>query len=295
MRFAAEKRSCDEVEAGALWRIAKDASVEEINGEKMKLRAREGTDFSGFWNADEGAAKAKSVGENCDSERDSQSEQDGARQGGEKRIVAVSPESLADAQEPDRRQQIDGELADACELAEERSNRKAGGEKRDEEKRDQKADVERDSPEERVRQQGHEQTDHGKDSEEAECAGEDDGSSVASRELQEHSQRDLRTDDGYGEEDETGGVHVESERGGEQENGGQIAEKNSAQRNGQRNDVGVIAAVEEESIPAPNGGGAGDDHGKDDEEIFIGHGGDERVEDAVAAHPANERTVFFKE
>src|SRR5580698_7070688 len=121
----------------------------------MKLRAREGADFRSLWNADEGAAKAESVGQDGHNERDPEGQDRGASHRCEERIVAVPPESLAYAQEPDRRQQVDGELADARQLAEERSNRKAGGEKREKKKRDQEADVERDSTEERVRQERH--------------------------------------------------------------------------------------------------------------------------------------------
>ena len=71
MRFAAQQRSCDEVETGALGRVAKNGAVEEIDWEQMKLRAWEGPHFRGFWNANEGAAKAESVRQNSDSERDS--------------------------------------------------------------------------------------------------------------------------------------------------------------------------------------------------------------------------------
>src|SRR5580658_1974907 len=125
----------------------------------MKLPARQGTDFRSLWNADEGAAKAESVGQDGDNQRDPEGQDGGASHRCEKRIVAVPPESLTYAQEPDRRQQIDGQLADARELAEERSDRKAGGEKREKKKRDQKADVERDSTEQRIRKDRHKKAD----------------------------------------------------------------------------------------------------------------------------------------
>ena len=114
---------------------------------------------------------------------------------------------------------------------------KAGGEKREEEKRDQKADVKRDSAEERVRQERHKKADYGEDSEETESAGENDGQGVACGELQEHSERDLRADYGHREKNEAGGVHIESERDGQEENGREISQKDSTERDWQRNYV----------------------------------------------------------
>src|SRR6202035_3214644 len=109
-------------------------------------------------------------------------------------------------------------------------------------------------------QERHKKADYGEDSEETESAGENDGQGVSCGELQEHSKRDLRADYGHREKNEAGGVHIESECDGEEENGREISEKDSTERDRQRNDVGIIAAVEEQRVPAPNGGGAGDHH-----------------------------------
>jgi len=68
--------------------------------------------------------------------------------------------------------------------------------------------------------------------------------------LQKNSQRDLRAGHRDWEEQEAGGVHVESERGGEKKNRGQIAKKNSAKRNGKGNNIGVVAAIEKKERPS---------------------------------------------
>jgi hypothetical protein len=95
MRFAAQQRSCDEVETGALGRVAKNSAIKEVDGKQMELRARERTDLGSFRDADEGTAEAESIRKNGDNERKSQSEESRSRHGCEKRIRAVAPESLA--------------------------------------------------------------------------------------------------------------------------------------------------------------------------------------------------------
>ena len=126
--FAAKERPRDEVEAGALRQIAKKDTVKELDGEKMNLRAWKGTDFSCFWNANKGAPKAERVRQNGDRERNSQRAESRASHRSEKRIVAVPPDSLPYAQEPDGRQHHDRGLADARELSKERGDGKIGGE-----------------------------------------------------------------------------------------------------------------------------------------------------------------------
>ncbi len=129
-------------------------------------------------------------------------------------------------------------------MSEERGHSKIGRQQSQEEERDQKADVKRNSAEERVRQYRHEQADYGEHRKETKHAGENDGNGVAHAKLQEHSERTLRADYGHGEKDEAGGVYVYGERDGKQENGGEISEKDSAERDGQRDNVRVIAAVQ---------------------------------------------------
>src|SRR4029077_3766479 len=120
-------------------------------------------------------------------------------------------------------------------------------------------------------------------------AGENDGQGVACGELQEHSERDLRADYRHREENEAGGVHIESERDRQEENGREVSEKDATKRDWQRNDVGIIVALEQECVPAPDGCGAGHDHAQNDKEIFIRDGGGEWVEGAITAHPADKR------
>lgn len=71
MRFAAQQRSCNEVETGALGRVAKNGAIEEVDGKKMELRAWEWTDLGSFRDANEGAAKTERVRQNSDNKRDS--------------------------------------------------------------------------------------------------------------------------------------------------------------------------------------------------------------------------------
>ncbi len=49
----------------------------------------------------------------------------------------------------------------------------------------------------------------------------------------------------------------------------------------------MIAPVEENGVPAPEGGCSGHDDGKNDKEIFVGNSGYEWVEDSVAAEKAD--------
>src|SRR6266849_667169 len=59
-------------------------------------------------------------------------------------------------------------------------------------------------------------------------------------------------------------------------------------------EVYVVAAVRKNGVPTPQCYGATDRHGQHDEEIFIGNGGDERIECAVAAQETDERAIFLK-
>ncbi len=71
MCFAAQQRSCNEVETGPLRQVAKNSAIQEVDGKQMKLRARDGSHFRGIWNTNERAAKTESVRQNSDRERDS--------------------------------------------------------------------------------------------------------------------------------------------------------------------------------------------------------------------------------
>jgi len=96
VRFAAKESSREEVKAGTLWWVAENDAVKEPDGKQLKVRAREGAGFGGFWNTDEGAAKSEGVGKYGDGQRDSQGEESGARHGCEKWIGAVTPKGLAE-------------------------------------------------------------------------------------------------------------------------------------------------------------------------------------------------------
>jgi len=67
-----------------------------------------------------------------------------------------------------------------------------------------------------------------------------------------------------------------------------LAKKMARQGKRQRNEVGVVAAIEKEGVPAPESGGSGDGEGKHEEEIFVGHGGGIRIEDQIASQIANQ-------
>jgi hypothetical protein len=104
----------------------------------------------------------------------------------------------------------------------------------------------------------------------------------------------LRTHDGDGKENKGSCVHYDREQGGQSEDGEQIGEKNSGQRDREMHEVRVIAAVGENGVPPPQCHGAADGHGEHDEKIFIGNRGEVGIEGAVASQEANERAIFFK-
>ncbi len=105
----------------------------------------------------------------------------------------------------------------------------------------------------------------------------------------------LRSDDGDGEEDGRGGVDDDGEERGEGENGAEICGEDRGERNGERDEIGVVAAIEKDGVPSPECGDSGDDDGEYDEEVFVGDGFGEGVEGVeVAVQEVHQRAVFFE-
>ena len=76
--------------------------------------------------------------------------------------------------------------------------------------------------------------------------------------------------DDHREKERGNGVHVHSERHGDQDNGGDIGEEDPAGGDGKRRQVHVVATVRENAVPLEHGHDAGNRHGKGQKEILVG-------------------------
>ena len=67
--------------------------------------------------------------------------------------------------------------------------------------------------------------------------------------------------------------------------GGEVGEEYEPSGNRERNQIGIIAAVREDGVPAPDGDCASHNHREHDKKIFVGNRGGESVEFGLAAQP----------
>ena len=111
---------------------------------------------------------------------------------------------------------------------------------------------------------------------------------MAKRKPEKLGERPLRTDNRNGKENEGSRVDYDGEQGGQSENGEQVGEKDFGQRDSQRHEAYVVAAVQKNGVPPPQRGGATDDHGQHDEEIFVRDGGRKGIECPVAAQETDQ-------
>jgi hypothetical protein len=93
----------------------------------------------------------------------------------------------------------------------------------------------------------------------------------------------LAANDGNRNQHYRGGIDYEGEEHRENEDGREIREEDVGEGHWQGNQIGVIAAVQKDGIPAPERGSARDGHGQNDEEVFVRDRSREWIENAVAA------------
>ena len=109
------------------------------------------------------------------------------------------------------------------------------------------------------------------------------GDAMSGCKLAESSEGTMTAHDGDGKQYDGGRVDHEGGQMATTAESPKNSRKNDPDRHRQRNQVGVVAAIEKNGIPAPDSGGTRDGHGKHDEEIFIGNGRRERIKTGVTA------------
>src|SRR5439155_16331155 len=87
--------------------------------------------------------------------------------------------------------------------------------------------------------------------------------------MQKHGKRALRTYNRDGEQNYGGGVGDNGKKSGHKQNRAQVGQENYPQSDRERNQVGIIAAVEENGVPSPQCRRSTDGQREYDEKIFI--------------------------
>ena len=178
-------------------------------------------------------------------------------------------------------------------------NQTGNGEARDHHRHqhdhDQNPKVERNAAEGTIGQKRHERAHDGKAREKRKEAGQHDATAMHEAEAQYFSDGSTVANDTEGIQNDGGGIHIEREYHRQDQDGQQVGGEDAGGGNGQGREIRVVAGAGKNAVPFEHDYHAGDGHGEDDEEVFVGQRLGIDVELMNAAEPLQERGVFVKE